>query len=192
MPAAAAPALEPGKVYRTGDLSQWGANPTRLARRLLREGRLRRLGQGLFYCPRPSRFGLVPPADEEILQGFLGDGSFVITGPPIWNALGLGATAVFPLVLAYNGKRSGEFRLGGRRFMLRRVRYPVRPRLEWFVVDLIEHHAMAGVSLAEIEESLAVALAGGRFDRLTLFEAADEYGTASTRALVSRCVGSTD
>ena len=43
------------------------------------------------------------------------------TGSEHWNALGLGTTAVFPAKLVYNTKRSGEFTLGGRRFLLRRV-----------------------------------------------------------------------
>ncbi len=55
MPAPAQPRLEPGRVYRTCDLGTWGANPTRLARRLIREGRLRSLAQGFFYAPRTRR-----------------------------------------------------------------------------------------------------------------------------------------
>ena len=139
MPAPAQPRLEPGRVYRTRDLTTWGANPTRLARRLVREGRLRSLAQGLFYAPKSSRFGPVPPEDEEILRAFLGSDEFVLTGPPYWNALGLGTTAAFPVVLVYNTRRSGEFAFGHRRYRLRRVRFPRRPSAEWYVIDLLEH-----------------------------------------------------
>src|SRR5204862_2670747 len=135
-------------VYRTRELSAWGANPTRLAKRLLREGQLRQLAHGLFYSPQTSRFGPVPPDDVAILRAFLGDDAFVITGPPRWNALGLGATALFSATLVYNEKRSGEFRLGGRRFLLRRVRFPKVPPPEWFVIDLIEQHDAAGSALS--------------------------------------------
>jgi hypothetical protein len=188
MPAPAHPDLEAGKVYRTRDLTAWGANPTRLAKRLLSEGQLRQLAHGLFYSPRPSRFGPVPPTDEEILRGFLGTDDFVITGPPWWNALGLGTTAAFPVTLAYNSKRSGEFRFGSRRFQLRRIRYPRQPSAEWFVVDLIEHHEMAGASLADIERAIARALEERRFDAAKLRMTASEYGTADTRALIGRCL----
>lgn len=63
--------LEPGHVYRTRDLSQWTSNPARLARRLVERAQLRQLAQGLFVHPRQSRFGTVPPADEEVMRAFL-------------------------------------------------------------------------------------------------------------------------
>ncbi|MEK7667432.1 MAG: hypothetical protein AAB409_02165 [Gemmatimonadota bacterium] len=113
-----------------------GANATRLAKRL---------AHGLLYAPDPA-LGPALPTDEEILRGFLGSNDFVITGPPRWNALRLGTTAVFAVTLVYNRKRSGEFRLGGRRFQLRRVCYPRRPSAEWFVVDLVERCLAAGAS----------------------------------------------
>lgn len=188
MPAPAKPELEPGRVYRTRDLLAWGANPTRLAKRLLAEGRLRQLAQGLFYAPKTSRFGPVPPDDEALLRGFLGDEDFVVTGPPAWNALGLGSTAEFSATLVYNGKRSGEFQLGGRRFHLRRVRHPRQPSAEWFAVDLLEHHDMAGASLSDLERGLARAVAAGRLDRERLERVAAEFGTRETFALVERTV----
>ena len=188
MPAPAQPRLKPGRVYRTRDLAAWGANPTRLAKRLLHEGRLRQLTQGLYYSPETSRFGPAPPDDAAILRGFLGDDDFVITGPPRWNALGLGSTAEFPVTLVYNGKRSGEFQFGGRRFQLRRVRFPARPPAEWFAIDLLEHHEMAGVSLPQLEAGVGQALAVCRLDGDRLLQVAREYGTRSTVALVERCL----
>ena len=68
-PTAAQPEFEAGRVYRTRELRRWSANPTRLALRLVREGKLRRAAHGLFYVPVPSRFGPAPPAEEEILRG---------------------------------------------------------------------------------------------------------------------------
>ena len=62
---AAAPSLEPGRVYRTRELATWSANAPRLARRLVDEGALVPLAHGLFAHLRPSRFGPVPPRDEE-------------------------------------------------------------------------------------------------------------------------------
>jgi hypothetical protein len=131
MPAKSKPLLEPGKVYRTRDLRPWGANPTRLARRLVEAGELRPLAHGLFYHPKRSGFGPVPPEDREVVRGFLGSDEFVLTGSPYWNALGLGAQAVFPVVLVYNRERTGEFRLGSWRYRLRRVRFPGSPDREW-------------------------------------------------------------
>jgi len=188
MPAKAQPRLEPGKVYRTRDLLTWGANPTRLARRLLAEGELRPLAHGLFYHPKRSRFGAVPPEDAEVVRGFLGNEEFVLTGSPYWNDLGLGAQAVFPVTLVYNRERTGEFRLGARKYWLRRVRFPSLPDREWYAVDLLEHHRMAGVSPNRLEAGLVEALRERRFDPEVLRNRAREYTTRKTQALVDRAI----
>lgn len=186
MPASAAPIIQPGRVIRTRDLRRWGTNPARLAKRLVREGMLERLGHGIFLRPKTGRFGRVPPDEMSLLRAFLDDTPFVITGSDRWNALGLGATAVLAATLVYNTKRSGRFVFGGRPYLLRRVRFPLRPGIEWFVTDLIEHADMAGAARAEIERLLGIALAGRRFDAGRLREAAAEYGTRATRALIDR------
>lgn len=182
----AQPNLEPGKAYRTRELRRFSANPTRLARRLVREGKLQQAAHGLFYAPVASRFGQAPPSEEEILRGFLGSSPFVITGPPRWNALGLGATAMFAATLAYNQRRTGEFTFDGRRFLLRRVYFPERPTAEWFVIDLLQHHDMAGASLTEIEDRLVVSLREGRWEHERLRAMAEQYGTKATLELVER------
>lgn len=46
MPAATDVQLTPGQVFRTAALRRWGQNPTRLSQRLVREGRVQRLGHG--------------------------------------------------------------------------------------------------------------------------------------------------
>ena len=188
MSLAAQPNLEPGKAFRTRELRLFGANPARLARRLMREGKLQQAAHGLFYAPVQSRFGQAPPPEDEILRGFLDGSPFVITGPPKWNTLGLGATAMFAATLAYNQKRTGEFNFDGRRFLLRRVYFPENPSPEWFVVDLLQHHDMAGVSLAELRDRLIATLREGRWNRDRLRAMAEQYGTKATLALVERCL----
>jgi hypothetical protein len=184
MSAPARPQLEPGRVYRTRDLARWSRNAPRLAKRLVREGKLVQLAPGLFSYPRQSRFGAVPPSDEDLLRTFLGNAPFVFTGPDRWNALGLGSTAVFAAPLVYNTKRSGVFELGGRRFLLRRVAFPENPPPEWFVVDLLEHADQAGASSTDLAAALARALARGAFDRERLRAMARRYGTKVTLGLV--------
>jgi len=177
------PHLEPGRVYRTREFAAWSANPPRLAKRLVNEGELVPLAHGLFAHPRQSRFGAVPPLDEEIMPAFL-DGSFVFTGPERWNALGLGTTAAFAVPLVYNTKRSGTFTFGNRRFLLRRVAFPENPPAEWFVVDLLEHAEQAAASPVEIAVVVARARARGRFERDRLRDMAKRYGSRATFALV--------
>ncbi|MEW6775275.1 MAG: hypothetical protein AB1405_03225 [Bdellovibrionota bacterium] len=188
MSAAAHPSLLPGRVYRTRELAPWGKNAPRLARRLVREGALVPLAQGLFARPRQGRFGPVPPEDREVLRAFLGDSPFVFTGPERWNALGLGTTALFAAPLVYNTKRSGTFSLGGRPFLLRRVAFPENPPPEWFVADLFENAEQAGASREELTRNLARAVAAGRFRKEKLRDMAARYGTRRTRELVERAL----
>ncbi len=188
MSAASKPELAPGSVYRTRDLEAWSANAPRLAKRLVEEGQLVPLAHGLFAHPKRGRFGTVPPSDEEMLRAFLDGTPFLITGPERWNALGLGATAVFAMPLVYNTKRSGVFDLGGRKFMLRRVAFPEVPPREWFVVDLLEHADQAGVARTDVVRALAVAMQSGRFDRGRLRAMAERYGTKATRAMLDAAI----
>ncbi|MDF1561991.1 MAG: hypothetical protein P1V51_03045 [Deltaproteobacteria bacterium] len=184
----AKPELEPGRAYRTRELRRWSANPTRLARRLVREGVLREAAHGLFYAPVPSRFGPAPVDDEELLRAFLEGDRFVITGPPRWNSLGLGSTAMFAETLVYNTRRTDELVFDGRPFRLRRVYFPDKPTPEWFVVDLLQHHELAGVSPEELEARLKATIREGRWDVEHLVEMAEAYGTKATLALVEASV----
>jgi hypothetical protein len=187
MTAAAHPTFEPGQVYRTRDLAPWGANPPRLAQRLVREGRLVPLAQGLFAAPKHGRFGAVPPTDEAVMKAFLDGTPFVFTGPERWNTLGLGTTAVFAMPLVYNTKRSGRFTLGGRTFLLRRVAFPQAetPPAEWYVVDLFEHAEQAAASREQLTKALVAALRASRFDPERLAKQAARYGSQRTRDLVA-------
>lgn len=189
MPAPARPALQPGRVSRTRDLLAWGRNAPRPAARPVDEGTLVRLAHGLFRHPRRGRFGAVPPTDDELLRTFLDGKPFVFTGPIRWNALGLGTTALFAHPLVYDTRRSGTFVLGGRRFVLRRVGFPVDPSPEWFVVDLIENAAAAGTSRPALVPRLASAVAAGAFETDRLVEQAARYGTRATRAAIAQAVG---
>jgi len=171
-------------VYRTRELAAWGSNAPRLAKRLVREGALVPLAHGLFAHPKLSRFGAVPPTDEELMRAFLDGAPFVFTGPDRWNVLGLGTTAMFAAPLVYNTKRSGTFELGGRRFVLRRVAFPDQPTPEWYAVDLLEHADQAGASRSELASALARTLERRALDREQLRLIAKQYGTKATQALV--------
>src|SRR5690606_22111174 len=102
-------------------------------------GELQPLAHGLFLHPKRGRFGTVPPTNEELMRAFLDGAPLVLTGPAAWNTLGLGTSATFAAQLVYNTKRSGEFLLGGRRFLLRRVAFHKVPSAEWFAVNLFQH-----------------------------------------------------
>lgn len=184
MAVAIQPELTPGRVYRTAALGRWGRNPTRLARRLEREGKLVRLGHGLYHAPRRSRFGAVPPTDEALLDAFLDGTPYVVTGPVPWNALRLGTTALHVRPLVYNTKRTGIFTLGNRTFDLRRVAFPLVPTPEWFAVDLMRHHAAAGIGREQLLIGLVRVLRRGSLDEHALTRAAEQFGTREQRETV--------
>lgn len=182
------PTFVPGHVFRTRDLAGLSANPTRLAMRWMSAGICTRLRNGLYAVPEISKFGTVPPPRLDLLRAFLNGGPFVETGPPIWNALGLGSTQMFAHPLVYNRKRSGTFRFGGRTFHLRRVRFPDDPGPEWFVIDLLEHLSSVCLDPTEAEGNLSARLREGMFDPDALTRMTAEYGTKATRALVGRAL----
>lgn len=177
-----------GRVYRTADLKRWGTNPTRTAERLVAAGKLRRLRHGLYYHPQQSKWGVVPPLRDEVLRAVLNDTPFVVTGSGVWNALGLGSTAVFAIPLVYNGKLSVDATIDVFRFAFRRVRFPASVNTEWCVVDLIQNRDMAGLDAQTLRQTLRAALMEGRFDAVRLQQMAVEYGTRETQALVTDAI----
>ena len=185
MPAPAEPTLTQGRVYRARDLRPWGSNTTRLAKRLVREGRLRQLRHGVYEAAVETRFGPAPADDHVLVRAFLGTDDFLFTGSAFWNALGLGASGVRAVALVYNQKRTGEFEFGNRRFEFRRVAYPSSsPPTEWFVIDLLRHHSTAGVDRDELLSAMVVAVRNGRFDGGLLRKMAVQFGRAGTVAAV--------
>ena len=188
MTAPAQPKLKAGRAYRTRDLARWVKNPSRLAQRLVREGRLREAAPGLYYAPVPSKFGPAPVSGEVLLRTFLDNEPFLISGPPRWNSLGLGSTAMFASTLVYNTRRTGNFMLAGHPFLLRRVYFPKEAPPEWFVVDLLKHHNMAGIGLSELRKNLVATLRIKRWNVAKLREMAVIYGTKSIYDLIEGCI----
>jgi len=176
--------LEPGRVYRPKDFAGQARNPTVVLERLVHEGKLERLGHGLYHCPREGRFGPRPPDDDALLRAFLSGRGYVQSGPAYWNALRLGTTGLAAMPLVYNAVRSGALKVGRRTFEFRRVRFPSKPTREWYVIDLLNHASEAGVAAEDLVEPLANALASSSFDRSTFLSALMEFGTRSTKKLI--------
>jgi len=73
-----ADALKAGYVYRREDLARLSTAVDRHLRELVSVGKLKKLAQGLYYAPKSSKFGLLPPADKEGVRGFLRDNDFLV------------------------------------------------------------------------------------------------------------------
>lgn len=181
--------MEVNRVYHTHELRAFSANPTRWAKRLVDQGVLRQAAHGMYYLPRMSRWGPSSPDTLALLRAFLGDDQFLITGSLIWNALDLGITGMLAVELVYTPHRTGEFRLNGRRYRMRRVSFPNPTPVEWYVVDAFRNYKMVGADPALMEKLLARHLQTGRFDPGILEQMAVRYGDAASREQIFRALG---
>ena len=108
--------LKQGHVYRREDMSQWSNAIDRHLDKLVEEGVLEKLSQGLYYVPKTSVFGKVPPEEDVLVQSFLKDDRFLLLTPNFYNSLGVGTTQLYNKKIVYNHKRHGKFILGNREF----------------------------------------------------------------------------
>lgn len=176
--------LEEGEVYRTKDLRKLSSNPTRLAQRLVQEGKLLKLRNGLFQVPKKGAFGCVPPSEDAILKALFGSRPYLKTGPSVWNSLGLGTTVVETIPLVYNKTKTGIEQVGKKKFEFRRVRFPRKPSKEFFVVDLLQNLDRAGADSGDLKKALGLSLKSGRFDKGNLLEMAEKYGSKSVTRMI--------
>jgi hypothetical protein len=150
---------------------------------LVSAGRLTKLARGLYYAPRKSAFGVVPPADEELVAAFLKDRDFLLFSPSAYNAAGLGMTQLYNRTWVYNRKRHGVFKLGSRQYDFRiKPRFPRRLSDEFLFVDALNNLG----ELAEDEEAvLARAKQRAReMDGAKLKRALEQFGLVATRKRV--------
>lgn len=131
--------LRPGRVYRRQDLEKWSTSVDRHLKVLVDEGRLEKVGTGLYLAPRTTRFGKAPAAAETLVRAFLKDDRFLIVSPNAFNGLSVGATQLHNAPVVYNLKRHGRFTLGGRPFEFRKkASVPARLTEEVLMVDLLQ------------------------------------------------------
>jgi len=177
--------LRPGSVYRREDLVHLTRAVDRHLRQLVSGGWLKKLAQGLYYAPRLSRLGPLPPDDSEVVRSFLRDPDFLIFSPSAFNVLGLGTTQLYSRTWVYNRKRHGVFRLGNREFDFRvKQRFPKKLSPEFLYVDLLNN-------LGELAEDRDEVLNRARqeldtFDHARLWRAVDRYGSVATRKQLER------
>lgn len=180
--------LRAGRVYRREELARMSNAVDRHLRELVASGRLTKLAQGLYYAPRQSSFGPLPPADAELVGGFLRDKDFLVFSPSIYNVVGLGTTQLYNRTLVYNHKRHGVFKLGNRQFDFRmKPRFPKKLTPEFLFVDLLNN-------LEELAEDHDEVLRQAReklpaFDPARLQRAFESYGTVATRKRVRDWAG---
>jgi hypothetical protein len=175
--------LQAGRVYRREDLARLSKAVDRHLQELVSTGTLKKLAQGLYYAPKQSSFGPLPPTDEQVVQGFLRDKDFLVFSPSSYNTVGLGTTQLYSSTLVYNHKRHGVFKLGNRQFHFRvKPRFPKKLTPEFLYVDLLNN-------LEELAEDRDSVLSQARtkylsFNQSLLLKTLDNYGSMATRKRV--------
>ena len=175
-----ADALQAGRVYRREDLARLSTAVDRHLRELVATGKLKKLAQGLYYAPKHSSFGPLPPADDQVVGGFLKDKDFLVFSPSAYNTVGLGTTQLYNRTVVYNHKRHGVFKLGNRQFDFRvKPRFPKKLTPEFLYVDLLNNLD----ELAEDRDAVLRQACGKRssFDPVRLQQAVDSFGNLATR-----------
>jgi hypothetical protein len=144
--------LKQGRVYRREDMIEWSNAIDRHLEKLVEESVLEKLAQGLYYVPKISAFGKVPPDEDVLVRGFLKDDRFLLVSPNSYNSLGVGTTQLYNKKVVYNHKRHGIFKLGNREFdFQRKYDFPTKITQEFLLVDLVNN-------LEELAEDRAVVL----------------------------------
>lgn len=175
--------LRAGRVYRREDLVPLSKAVDRHLRELVDNGQLTKLAQGLYYAPRTSTFGALPPDESELVGAFLRDKDFLMFSPSAYNSAGLGTTQLYNRTVVYNHKRHGVFKLGNRQFDFRmKQRFPKKLTPEFLFVDALNNLS----ELAEDQDSV-LARAKERavaFDKQRLKRAVESYGAMATKKRV--------
>lgn len=175
--------LRPGQVYRRKELAVWSKAVDRHLRLLLDEGRIEKVGPGLYMVPRKTRFGDAPATPEKLVESFLGDDRFLLVSPNAYNSLGLGTTQLYNEPVVYNRKRHGHFELDGRTYDFRmRACIPSGLSEEFLLVDLLHNLGRLPEDKTTV---LPKALKRARsMDRSRLSRAVKDFGSARAARLL--------
>jgi hypothetical protein len=172
--------LQPGKVYRRQELTKWSKSVDRHLQQLQKNGILKKLSPGLYYCPKKNVFGEVPADETTLVETFLKDHRFLLTSANAYNVLGVGTTQLYNETVVYNHKRHGKFVLGGRLFSFQvKPAFPKKLNKEFLLVDLVNNLEQ----LAEDHENLlkSIKKKALTFDKGKLVKAVRNYGNVRAK-----------
>jgi hypothetical protein len=175
--------IKPGHVYRRSDLEYYSSAIDRHLVMLTKDESLVKLSQGLYYAPKSSKFGPVPPDDALLVESFLKDSDFLIIKPNMYNALGLGLTQLYNTTWVYNHKRKGEFKFNGKTFEFKiKSSFPNQLTKEFLLVDLLNNLNELAEDQYQTTTSLSKNLS--RFNNDELMRIAQQYGSSNSKKLL--------
>ena len=177
--------LQRGKVYRRSEIEQWTNAVDRHLATLVNEGTLQKVSAGVYYYPKDSTFGKVPPEETALVRSFLKDSRFLLTSPNAYNALGVGTTQLYNKITVYNHKRHGEFKLGNRKFNFQvKHHFPTTLSQEFLLVDLVNNLDQLAEDPAEVLKNVAAKVP--KMDQKKLAHSVKEYGNIKTKKILSQ------
>lgn len=179
--------LRAGKVYRRDELSKSSTAIDRHLAESVADGSLQKLAQGLYYAPKKTAFGIVPPDEDQLIKVFLKGDDYLITSPNYYNALGLGNTQLYNTKRIYNHKRHEDIKLGNRVYQFRRKpKFPKKLTQEYLLVDLLNNLD----TLAEDKQAITSVLRSKLqdMDSKELQRNANKYGTIAAKKLIQELV----
>lgn len=182
--------LRSGQVYRRSELSEWSNAVDRHLDELLQEGVLEKLSPGLYYVPKTSVFGKVPPEEDVLVQSFLKDDRFLLLTPNLYNRLGVGTTQLYNKKVVYNHKRHGKFKLGNREFEFQlKHHFPAKVTEEFLLVDLANNIDNLAEDRNEVLNKLFAK--ASQMPNKKLKQAVTAYGTIKTKKLFKSVINNT-
>ncbi|MCF6764381.1 DUF6088 family protein [Thiotrichales bacterium 19S3-7] len=181
--------MQAGSVYRREDLLSYSSDLDRDLKTLVKEKKLKKPATGLYYKPRKSRFGLLPPTDDALVKSFLHK-PFLMYSWNDYNKLGLGLTQLYNKVVVYNSERYDDIKLGSRVFSFKRPNngFPTKMTKEFLLVDLLNNMKYLTEDLSQLKERVARNL--NQFDKGKLKLLSKKYGKVATRKYLQSLLGS--
>lgn len=181
--------IKQGEVYRRSDLEYYSTAIDRHLAQLTKDGTLVKLKQGLYYAPKQSKFGVVPPDDHIIVERFLKDDNFLIISPNMFNALGLGLTQLYNSSWVYNHKRKGEVEFNNRKFEFRlKASFPKNITKEYLLVELLNNLDRLAEDNTQLLDKLKKNILNYNSD--LLIKATQQYGIGETKQTLKKLLRS--
>jgi hypothetical protein len=179
--------IKNGQVYRRSDLEYYSNSIDRHLAELTAEGLLIKVSQGLYYAPRKSKFGIVPPDDNSLIERFLKDDDFLLISPNSCNGLGFGLTQLYNITWVYNHKRKGKFELNGKLFeFILKTSFPKIVTKEFLLVDLLNHLEYLAEEQAVVINKLPSKLRD--FNLNELMKITQQYGSGKTKRILKSLI----
>ena len=179
--------IKNGEVYRRSDLEYYSNSIDRHLAELTAEGLLIKVSQGLYYAPRKSKFGIVPPDDNSLIERFLKDDDFLLVSPNSYNGLGFGLTQLYNITWVYNHKRKGKFELNGKLFEFTlKTSFPKIVTKEFLLVDLLNHLEFVAEEQAVVINKLPSKLKD--FNLNELMKITQQYGSGKTKRILKSLI----